>query len=442
MNLLAMTMTEFLNGNIFGYLLHAFEVALSLTLFCFYLNRRRHFAVRYLSALVLFMGLSLGLGLLFERFLLYFRYLCVLPLALMLIPLCCKENIWNELFCCVAAIAMQNLAFSLSGIIVGMFGRNPVEFDSLFSFIQTVIYLVVQFGGFWVCAKMLRSMDSEFGKERIPMIFVSLLIALMVYVFQHDRQSLDSADFFWWRSAFIGFDIVTLFMLFGMYERSRLRKENAILDQLRVSEEQQYEFDKRAIEIVNIKCHDLKHQLIGLRAAVGEEQAQMLREVEDAVMIYDAVAKTGCKPLDVILANKYLLCEQYGIRFTYMIDGEKLAFMSAVDIYSLFGNALDNAIRAVKDASDDTKKVINMTVFAREKFLYIHVENYTEVVPSFKDGLPITTQPDTDRHGFGMMSMKRIAETYDGVMVTYCKGKIFNLELTLPIRYEAVTPDE
>ncbi len=434
MNLLAVSMTEFLNGNIFGYLLHAFEAALAVTLFCFYLERRRYFVVRYFAALVLFIGASLGLGLLFETFIPYLRYLVVLPLSLAIVPLCCKDSFWNELFCCVAAVASQNLAFSLGGIVVGLFGHNPVEADLLFSTIQTIIYLFVQIGTFWVCAKRLKNMDSGFGKERLPMVLVSLLIALMVYVFQHDRQSLDSADFFWWRSAFIGFDIVSLFMLFGMHERSKLRKENAVLDQLRVSEEKQYEFDKRAMETVNIKCHDLKHQLIALRSSVGEEQAEVLKGVEDAVMIYDAVAKTGCKPLDVILANKYLVCEQYGIRFTYMIDGEKLSFMSAVDIYSLFGNALDNAIRAVKDAKDDTKKVINLTVFAREKLLYIHEENYTEEVPSFKDGMPVTTQADTDKHGFGMMSMKRIAETYGGVMVTFCKGNIFNLQLTIPIK--------
>ena len=434
MNLLALSMTDFLAGNIFGYLLHALEVALALTLFCFYLKRRKYFALRYVAALVLFSGSSLGLGLLFEKFFPYFRYLIVLPLSLAIVPFCCKDSFWNELFCCVAAVASQNLAFSLSGIVVGLFGHDPVEADLLFSSIQTILYLLVQIAVFWICARRLKNMESDFGKERLPIVLVSLLIALMIYIFQYDRQSLDSVDFFWWRAAFISIDILSLFMLFSMYDRNKLRKENAILDQLRISEERQYEFDKRTIEMVNIKCHDLKHQLIALRGAVGEEQAEVLKGVEQAVMIYDSIAKTGCKPLDVILANKYLVCEQYGIRLTYMIDGERLAFMSAVDIYSLFGNALDNAIRAVKDATDEAKKVINITVFARGKLLYIHEENYTEAVPAFKEGLPVTTQEDADKHGFGMMSMRRIAESYGGVMSVFCKGNMFNLDLTIPIK--------
>lgn len=54
----------------------------------------------------------------------------------------------------------------------------------------------------------------------------------------------------------------------------------------------------------------------------------------------------------VIYTEKSLLCERHKIRFTYMIDGEQLDFMDPVDIASLFGNALDNAIESVLRTDD------------------------------------------------------------------------------------------
>ena len=231
------------------------------------------------------------------------------------------------------------------------------------------------------------------------------------------------------------YDIVLLCMLFGLSERGRLRRENAILDQLRAGEERQYELDRSAMEMINIKCHDLKHRLIALRDMHGEEQARALQDVENAANIYDAVVQTGCKPLDLIIKNKVLLCEKYGIRFFYMADGEKLSFMSAVDIYSLFGNALDNAIAASQQVEDESRRLINLAVAARGRLLPIHVENYTAQEPAIgADGLPRTTKADAANHGFGMISMRRTAESYGGVMSVSCKNHIFSLDMTIPIK--------
>lgn len=55
---------------------------------------------------------------------------------------------------------------------------------------------------------------------------------------------------------------------------------------------------------------------------------------------------TGNDALDAILSEKGLACEQGGIAFRCMADGAAVGFMAPTDIYSLFGNALDNAIEA------------------------------------------------------------------------------------------------
>ena len=428
-------MADFLNGDIFGYLLHAAEVLIALALFTVGLKRRRLFPLRVVVVCLLYLALAVGLGLLFERYFPVIRYLCAFLLSLTLIPLCYRVEVWDGLFRASAAAATQNLSYSAAALVAGLGGWDPLLVQLPYAIPQAAVYLALQAVMFFFCFRELKHADADFARERYPLVIVSVILSVVIYVIQLDRRSAESADFVAWQVMFVSFDILLLCMLFGLSERGRLRRENAILDQLRAGEERQYELDRSAMEMINVKCHDLKHRLLALRDMHGEEQARALQDVEKAVNIYDAVVQTGCKPLDLIIKNKVLLCEKYGIRFFYMADGEKLSFMSAVDIYSLFGNALDNAIAASQQVEDESRRLINLAVAARGRLLTIHVENYTAQEPAIgADGLPRTTKADAANHGFGMISMRRTAESYGGVMSVSCKNHIFSLDMTIPIK--------
>ncbi len=262
---------------------------------------------------------------------------------------------------------------------------------------------------------------------------MAIVMVVVVYLLQHDRQSLEAEDYFVWRITFICFDVLILFMFFGMYDRGQLKKQNEVLDNLRQQASVQYEMDQKSIEVINVKCHDLKNQIASIRSLGVNDRESALSDVEDAVMIYDALAKTGNKSLDVVLSNKCLICEKAGIRLTYIVDGEALLFMNPVDIFSLFGNALDNAIRAVSGVEDERKRVINMSGRKYGGFLFINIENYCDRDITFVNGLPVTSQEDKTIHGYGMLSMKRIAETYGGVMEVHLKDHIFSVSFTIPI---------
>ena len=88
-------MADFLNGDIFGYLLHAAEVLIALALFTVGLKRRRLFPLRVVVVCLLYLALAVGLGLLFERYFPVIRYLCAFLLSLTLIPLCYRVEVWD-----------------------------------------------------------------------------------------------------------------------------------------------------------------------------------------------------------------------------------------------------------------------------------------------------------------------------------------------------------
>ena len=80
------------------------------------------------------------------------------------------------------------------------------------------------------------------------------------------------------------------------------------------------------------------------------------KKIEKSVQIYSAIVRTGNEILDTILTEKSLICENSGIHINCVADGSLLAFMNPVDLYTLFGNALDNAIEAVRKLESKEKE--------------------------------------------------------------------------------------
>ena len=69
--------------------------------------------------------------------------------------------------------------------------------------------------------------------------------------------------------------------------------------------EKQYEISKQTIDLINVKCHDMKHQIRAISRQAAIDPAA-LEEMESVISIYGTIVKTGSQALDIILAEKNL----------------------------------------------------------------------------------------------------------------------------------------
>ena len=206
--------------------------------------------------------------------------------------------------------------------------------------------------------------------------------------------------------------------------------ENNTLHTLLEEQQEQYRFEKSIIDSLNIKVHDIKHQLEELDDA---SRQKLTEELSPALEAYNGRFHTENPALDVILSRKSFVCHERHIHLTAMADGASLNFMREADVYSLFGNILDNAIEAAGKLEDSEQKVIKLSVEKRGYFVSIHVENYFSDKLEFEDGLPKTTKPDTVYHGFGMKSIRMLAGQYDGNVKIATEGNRFILDILFPV---------
>jgi len=315
-----------------------------------------------------------------------------------------------------------------------------------FVFAKIVMLVVIYTAIFVLVAFMEKPlMNPEYLNKITYKEFIAV-IAIVAVAFTFSNLS-----FIWKNTPFSSgfrsdiFNIRTLFDLAGMTilyaYQSRVcelmaESEIVTMDSMLKSQYNQYRNYQESIDLINMKYHDLKHQIAGLRAETDiDKRTEWLDAMEDDIRGFESVTNTGNKVLDTIIAGKIIHGQKYDIKFTCVIDGKLLEFMHVTDICTIFGNAIDNAIENVVMIKDIEKRIIHVTVSAKNKFVLIQFQNYCEVKPNEdKRGIRLfeSSKADKRNHGFGLKSIQYTVDKYDGTMKAGMNKDWFELTILIP----------
>lgn len=233
-------------------------------------------------------------------------------------------------------------------------------------------------------------------------------------------------------------DIAGVAMLYAHFVlccENKIRMELESVQNVLQNQYAQYKQSRESIDLINYKYHDLKHQIEVLRKEQDPEKRNaFLNQMEDEIKQYELTNKTGNGVLDTVLTSKSMYCDKHGITLTSVVDGQLLDFMETMDICSIFGNALDNAIESVLKMKEKEKRLIHITVSKQKAFLLIRVENYFEGDLEFSKGQLKTTKADKPFHGYGIKSIRYTVNKYDGAVDIESKDNWFNLRILIPLK--------
>ena len=423
------------------------------TMFLFRLNKKSNYGVRFTLCTVfsftfVYFFPILSYSALYSSFMFFTFFV----LTILTTKVCYDINWRSCLFCTVAGYSMQHLASVLYDIVVtvGRFdGAAQMYSDTTAGNINPftmLIFVEVYALVYWLIFTLLgrkieRNEDLAIKSPSLLMLLaltVLVEIVLNAFVIYRKYENLDMTYYIAASITNVICSVSVLIIQFELLLRKALENELGIVYQMWRQEQKQFRITKETIDLINMKCHDMKHQIhiISKETAIDPET---MRDIEDTISIYDSIVKTGNQALDIIIAEKSLYCSSNNIFISYMVDGEKLNFMSDTDVYSLFGNLLDNAIQGVLNLEKD-KRIIGITIKAEGKLLSINSHNYCDGEVQIVNGLPITSSADTDYHGFGAKSMLLIVEKYSGTISFEAKDRIFNLNILFPLAAQEQKP--
>jgi len=341
-------------------------------------------------------------------------------------------NVWEAIFCGVCGYSVQHIIYRIDLTVsyYSVFGDNEILRIFFLIFSIATVYAFSYFV-FVRKYRMKRNVKVE-NKRLVLMMGLVLQIMIIFGVFSlsyfGSKEMRETPMVVVESGMSITICLLILFLILDSVKNISLEEENRIIRSMWQADRKQYDISKQNIEQLNIKYHDLKYIL---RSMGTDEKTQ--NDIKQCLKLYETLYQTGCEPLDVTLHEKSVLAMRYGITIACIADGHLLEGMEPVHIYSLFGNALDNAVECLKDVSEPEKKLINFTLGGgKGGMIVIQIENYTPVCPEFKDGLPVTTKKDSENHGFGTRSIRNIVERYGGFLNIKVKDNIFTLTVMLP----------
>lgn len=354
------------------------------------------------------------------------RYLIAFSAVVLLFWFSYQVTISQALFFGCSGYALQNVAYYCFIIAVALL-YETWAFDNI-RIVEMVTYILV-YAIAMFATRGLRSRGSA-SIENKSVMMVAVLTLFFTVVLSTQVPLGGAENILYYMYSLFGV-LVVLFLQYGVLEKSILKREKHLVEQLLYMESKQHRISEDTITMINLKCHDLKHQVHALCEERGVETA-VLEEIKKSISVYDSMVETGNDALNIIMTEKSLSCEKQNIVFSYILDGRLFDFMAPADIYSLFGNALDNAIESVR-GEQECNRFISLKAGRQGNLIVLRVENYCGHELMFESGLPLTTkQMEPGYHGYGVKSICFLAEKYGGYAKMRLEEECFQLVVVLP----------
>ncbi len=362
-----------------------------------------------------------------------FHYLVIFTLFFGAVFASFKISFLECLFYTVNAYCVQHIVSTASYALIWLI-MKACNFDfTVYGIIHPIISILflalAAVGSYYLCArnwnKFAKLKFNHFIITYAALVFLALAVFLSHYM--QEAVDGDKVVYFFVKIFSLLNGTATLIINVLNVHSTNLKEEQLILQILLKKDKEYYERARLNAEKINIKFHDLKHKAADRLS--DEERTEINQLSGDFV--------TGNRALDIIITEKQVKCEKYSVKLVCSVEGGLLEFMKPYHVYSLFGNALDNAIESLVKVADVEKREIRLTVCRFRDMCKILVSNYFSGSLEFENGLPKTTKNNKSDHGYGIKSIREVAQTYGGEMSVSVIDDSFNMLIMLPLPKDA-----
>ena len=194
-----------------------------------------------------------------------------------------------------------------------------------------------------------------------------------------------------------------------------------------------YEKLEKSQEDIRRLYHDMNNHLYAIKNMNKNksDSLEYIESIQNELNKANKIKASGNAIFDIIVDEKMKICENKGIEFILDLDSKNTGFIENIDMSSILGNILDNAIEAC-DKIENSRKYINLkSMWAKNMFVFI-CENSKENDVKKVEGRYITSKNDKSKHGIGIKSVEASVKKYNGKMNISCDENTFRIKVVIP----------
>lgn len=220
-----------------------------------------------------------------------------------------------------------------------------------------------------------------------------------------------------------------LYFIQFVEESNQLKRKFKLLEQ---QASMQYEYyvqqEKKYRESISI-LHDVDKHIMAIEKLYyednKEEAINYTKDISNILrpLIPRQIARHPI--LNILLNDKIQDAKKAHIDLQYEIDNVELDFMNPMDVTTIFGNLLDNAIEACRQV--EGSRWIKLRVKPYYEMIVIRMENTSIDKSRWENHKPVSQKGLN--HGIGLSNVERVLGKYDGSMQLSCENNVFQCNI-------------
>lgn len=227
-----------------------------------------------------------------------------------------------------------------------------------------------------------------------------------------------------------------------VYRLSKEKEKNSkLIEEITIAKmetKQNEEIINSTHNLRNLK-HDIANHIGVLNRLIelndDEAALQYLTQINSSIEETSYTISTGITSIDCIMTSKLSTALNNNIAIEHQIHFPSIVNISDMDLCSLLGNLLDNAIEACCKLDEDKRK-LQIEIKPYNNMLSIYMQNSSDGNYHYNpiDGSLLTTKnKEKNEHGIGLKRIIEIVEKYDGIIDINPEENTFSISILIPI---------
>lgn len=352
-----------------------------------------------------------------------------------------KSKLINKVLCTILYLAINSIVELLVGFSISILFKSGIDVFTNYSAFHVSGMLVSKFIIFLIVL-IIRFRKHNFLLQQYKIKYISIflipistlvitLLQCKIFVEYPEQDITTKALVIISYAALIIANIIVFDFIDSLYKNTLNESKLNAANEIIASQTSQYQalidHNKNIIKL----RHDHKNFCIGLMTELKSGH------VEDAITRLDKeydVSNTEYlmqgSIVNFIINIKQAKALQHNIEVVSDCNNIGKINVAPTDLAIVIGNAFDNAIEACASLPEGVNRFIEVFITLKHEKVYISVKN--PVCNDINiDSLFSSKTTNVEQHGFGIISMKQIAEKYKGEVLFSCKDKLFTATVIL-----------
>lgn len=209
--------------------------------------------------------------------------------------------------------------------------------------------------------------------------------------------------------------------------------------QLLVTQQRYYQHLEQFQQEMQRVRHDIKNHVQYAQSMIAKGEydtaAGYLAKLYDSVTNLESPVQCGNKVVDIVLGHSLADMSRQGMRCDLnVLVPPALPPIDDLDLGTLFGNLLDNAVEACSRITDPSaERYVTVNASVKKGYLFVNISNSYNGELKLINNIYQTVKTGERFCGIGLSNVRRVVERYDGELSIRHDDHVFTVSVMLAI---------